>query len=143
MGAITTIVLNDAAATPVAHTFSPARQGLQGPNISVADFEDRASNGGIPVGYYRISTSFSRPNKDRKSFRIGITMSVPVMETLSNNSAGIIPAPTVAYQPLAILDVVLPERSSVQVRKDLRKMFYELLNDPQVKKMIEDLDYPY
>jgi hypothetical protein len=143
LGAIANIVLNDAAATPVAHTFNPARQGLVA-NSQVAEFEDRVVNGGIPVGFYRFSIDFSRPMKQRKSYRVKLKLETPVLETVSNSTvSGIAPAPTVSYTPLVQIDVVIPERSSLQIRKDLRKMIYEALNNTQVVNAIENLDAPY
>jgi hypothetical protein len=142
MAQIANIVLNDAAGTPVAHTFSPARQGFFS-GQDVAEYEDRAANTGIPVGFYKLSLSVSRPNRDRKSYRINVKLSTPVMETISNSTAtGILPAPTVAYTPLIQMDVVIPDRTSLQARKDLRKMFYEALNATAVKAAIEDLEFP-
>lgn len=143
MSAITNIVLNDAAATPVAHTFNPARQGLLG-NSQLAEFEDRVANAGIPVGFYRISLDFNRPTKQRKTYRIGLKLMTPVLEVTSNNTvSGIAPAPTVSYTPMFQCDFVVPERATLQNRKDLRKLVHGLLNDPQVIAAVENLDAPY
>lgn len=144
MGAIASIVLTDAAATPVAFTFTPSKQGLLGPSLSVAEFEARAANNGIPVGSYKVAMNFARPTKDRKTFRIGMKLELPVLEVTSNSTvSGIQPAPTISYKPIAELNWVLPERSSLQVRKDLRKMFATLLADTQVVNAVENLDFPY
>lgn len=143
MAAISTIVLNDAAATPVAHTFKPARQGLIG-NNSIADFEDRDANTGVPVGFYRVSTEFSRPSNDRKSYRVKLKLSTPVLEVTSNSTvSGIAPAPTVSYTPLCQIEFVVPERSTLQVRKNLRMFAYQLLNDNTIINLVEGLDTPY
>lgn len=143
IAAIANIVLNDAAATPVAHTFSPSRQGFFN-GLDIAEYEDRAANSGIPVGFYKISLSVSRPNRDRKSYRIGLKLSTPVMEVVSNSTVtGIAPAPTVAYTPLAQIDWVIPDRASFQSRKDLRKLVYEALNSPAVVNALENLDFPH
>lgn len=143
MGAIANIVVNDAASTPVAHTFNPSLQGLQGRD-SVAEFEDRTVNTGIAVGFYKVHLTLSRPTAQRKTYRVGLKLSTPVLETVSNSTvSGIAPAPTVSYTPLIQLDAVIPERSSLQSRKDIRKMFYELLNNAQVIAAIENLDAPY
>jgi hypothetical protein len=113
-------------------------------SMSIAEFEARAANAGIPVGYYKISMNLQRPTKDRKTYRVGMKLELPVMEVVSNSTvSGIEPAPTVAYKPLAELSWVLPERSSLQSRKDLRKMFYNLLNNAQVVAAVENLDFPY
>jgi hypothetical protein len=142
LSAIANIVLNDAAATPVAHTFNPSRQGLVG-GSQVAEYEDRVVNAGIPVGFFRLNLDFSRPQPQRRSYRIKLKLETPVLENTSNSTVtGIAPAPTVSYVPLAQVDVVIPERASLQVRKDLRKMLYEALNNAQVVSAIENLDPP-
>lgn len=143
MGAITNISLADAQATPVTHVFNPSKQGLQG-SVSVADWEDRAVNNGVPVGFYKISTTFQRPNKDRKSYKIGMKISIPQLENVTNSTvSGIAPAPTVSYTPLFEGSFVLPERASLQSRKDLRKMVANLFADPQIANMVEQLDAVY
>lgn len=143
MAAIENIILNDAEATPVVHTFNPARQGLVG-NSMVAEFEDRAANTGVPVGFNKVHMDFSRPSKDRKSYRISLKLSTPILETVSNSTiSGIAPAPTISYTPMVDCTIVIPDRASLQNRKNLRKMFYELLNNSQVVAAIEQLDSPY
>lgn len=142
MSAITDVVLNDAATTPVAHTFYADQQGLvNGQQIAV--YVDRAANAGTPVGFYKLEMAMSRPNGQRKTYRLAMKLSTPVLEVVSNSTvSGIAPAPTVAYVPLVQCDWVIPERASTQARKDLRKMFYEALNHAQVKQAIEDLNFP-
>lgn len=143
MTAISTIVLNDAQATPAVHNFVPARQGLAGAYGQIAEFEDRSANGGIPVGFNRVSLDFSRPQPQRKSYRLKMKLELPVLEVTSNSTVtGIAPAPTVAYRLIGTLDVVIPERASLQSRKDLRKYLKDLLIENQVLQTIENLDFP-
>lgn len=143
MPAISPIVINDAAATPLSHIFSVAKQGLQGFD-SVAEFEDRVVNSGIPVGFYKVSMNFSRPNKARKTYRVTLKLSTPKLETLSNSTvSGIMPAPTVSYTPMVEITFVVPERSALQDRKDLRTLTANLLASSQVVAAIEQLDMVY
>lgn len=143
MGAIANVVLNDAAATPVAHTFNPSRQGLVN-GSQIAEFEDRTVNAGVAVGFYRLSMDFSRPSAQRRSYRIKLKLETPQLENVTNSTvSGIAPAPTISYVPIAQADVVIPERATLQARKDLRKMFYEMFNNAQVVAAIENLDAPY
>lgn len=142
MSAISNVVLNDAATTPLAHTFQPDQQGFRD-NQQVAIYVDRAANAGTPVGFYKLEMAMSRPTANRKTYRLAVKLSTPVLETVSNSTvSGIAPAPTVAYTPLIQTEVVIPERASQQSRKDLRKMFYEALNHSQVVNAIENLDFP-
>lgn len=142
MGAIANIILADAAVTPINHTFQPKRVGDGGGNSSVAEWEDRV--GGIYDGFFKVKTDMSYPTTSRDTVRVRIRMSTPVMEVVTNASTtGIAPAPTVSYVPMVDCTFVLPKRSSLQVRKDLRKMFAALLADTQVIAMVEQLESPY
>ncbi len=144
MAAIANITLNDAAGTPVLHTFNPFAVGYTAPGVLTAIFEDRVVNSGIPVGFYKIDMSMSKPSAKRPTYRIGLKLSVPQLENVTNSTvSGIAPAPTVAYNPIYDLNVVIPERASGQVRLDQRKMFYELLNNTQVRALLEGLEPPF
>lgn len=136
----TNIVLADAQATPVNHTFVPV-----GKIGDVFWFEDQSVSNAI--GYWKISVQGTRPaaptsgssSKDR-TFRVKLGLHEPVLETLSNSTvSGILPAPTVSYIPRSFHEFVMPERASLQNRKDLRKMAASLLTDTQVISVVETL----
>lgn len=142
MTAIANVVLNDAEATPVARTFKPGKQGIVGQD-QLVEYEDRDANSGVPVGFGKLELVFSRPIKVRKTYHIGLKLSTPVMENITNSTVtGIEPAPTVAYVPLFQGKFVIPERATAQVRKNLRKLTYEMFNHAQIKSAVEDLDPP-
>lgn len=136
----TNIVLADAQATPVNHTFVPVGR--------IGDlfwFEDQSQANAI--GFWKISIQSTRPpgavtgssSKDR-TFRVKLGLHEPVLETLSNSTiSGILPAPTVSYIPRGFVEFVLPERASLQNRKDIRKMLGLLCSDTQVIAAVENL----
>jgi len=133
------IVLADALATPVNHTFIPEAVDANG----VFWFVDQSQSN--PVGYWRISIELKRPpaikpgvsSKDR-NYRIRIMLHEPVLETISNSTvSGILPAPVVAFVPKVDMEFVMSERTPLQNRKDLRKMAAALLNDTQVINAVE------
>jgi len=143
--AASNIVLADALATPVNHTFVPL-----GPDASgVFWFEDQSQ--ASPIGYWRISYQLKRPSVGQsgqssasRTYRAVIGLHEPILETVSNNTvSGIAPAPTVSYVPRSFAEFVMPERSSLQNRKDLRKMTYNLLNEAQLVSLVESLVTPY
>lgn len=141
MANIANIVLNDAQATPVAHTFAPASV-----EAGRAVLEDRAS--GVYIGYNKLTLTLSRPTGQPKSATrnlvLGVKMETPKMETVSSSTvAGIAPAPTVSYRPFAELKVTVPERSVLQDRKDLQKFMREVLANPFVTDMFEKFELPY
>jgi hypothetical protein len=143
--AASNIVLADAQATPVNHTFVPI-----GPDANrVFWFEDQSQ--ATPNGFWRISVSLKRPppatagaSSAGRTFRALIQLHEPVLETLGTNTvSGIPPAPTVAYVPRCICEYVLPERAVLQNRKDLRKMMASLLAETQMTALVESLSMPY
>lgn len=142
MAAIATIILADALPTPVTHSFQPKRVGDGGGNSSSAEWEDRVT--GVYDGFSRIKTDISFPTASRDTIRARIRFSIPVMDVITNSAAtGIAPAPSVAYQPMVDCTFVLPKQSSLAVRKDLRKMFAQLLADPAIVAMLEQIESPY
>lgn len=137
MSAVGNVVLNDAAGTPLAHTFSPGKQGLVG-STTVQEYENRASNSGVPEGFEKLVLEFGRPVADRKSYKVRVKLTTPILETPAGSTV-----PVLAHTELFDGVFTLPTRASLQNRKDLRKMVYEALNATVVKQAIEDLDPPY
>lgn len=141
MSAIGNIVLNDAQATPVAHTFAPAKT-----QADMALLEDRSA--GLYIGFNKLMFSLSRPQGASKSsnrnLRLQIRVETPKMEVVSNNTvSGIAPAPTVSYRPVAVLEMTFPDRCSLQDRKDLQKYVLQLLSNSFVTDAVEKYELPY
>lgn len=138
------IVLADAQATPVDHTFIPIGLDKDG----TFWFVDQAQSNA--VGYWRIGIKVKAPAPARvgessngRTYRVNVTLSEPILETAGDSSAsGIIPAPTVAYIPRTVIEYILPERTTLLDRKNIRKMSYLLLNDAQVINFVENLVFP-
>lgn len=141
MSAISNIVLNDGQGTPVAHTFAPAKT-----SADHALLEDRAV--GIYVGYNKLTLTLTRPsgpsNVASRNLKLSILIETPKLEVVSNSTvSGIPPAPTVSYRPKAELIVTLPERCSLQDRKDLQAYMKNLLNNAFVTDAFEKFELPY
>jgi hypothetical protein len=143
--AASNIVLADAQGTPVNHTFVPMGPDKNG----LFWFED--SSQASPIGYWRVSFELKRPpiavagqNSKDRTYRVKVALHEPVLETLSNSTvSGIQPAPTIAYASRGFVEYVFPERTSLQNRKDLRKMLYNLLNETQCVALAETLVTPF
>lgn len=130
------IVLADAQATPVNHTFIPIGPQKDG----FFAFEDQS--GANPVGYNHIEvrcrrSGVSNGNAGQRSWRVELRIKTPKLETLSTNDAGLVPPPRVAYVPAAELSFVVSERSALIDRQDLRKYAANLLGNAQIVSMIE------
>lgn len=141
MAAAANIVLADAQATPVNHTFIPLGPDANG----VWWFEDQSA--AAPIGYNRISVQLSRPlgakqgdNSSTRVARMKVGIHTPKLETVSNNTvSGIAPAPTLSYIPRCNIEFILPERASLQDRKDIRKFAALVLGDANVLNAVESL----
>lgn len=143
MATATAIVLADALATPVNHTFTPIGKDDKG----IYWFVDQSVSSAI--GFWKVSVDISQPgpaqpgeSSARRVNRVRIGLHEPVLETVSNNTvSGIAPAPTVSYIPRSFHEYVMPERASLLDRKNLRKMSANLLADNNVINVVENLQY--
>lgn len=141
MSAIANIVINDGQATPVAHTFAPAKT-----QADYALLEDRSA--GIYIGYNKLTFSLERPNGQSKAanrnLRLSIKIDTPKLENVTNSTiSGIAPAPTISYRPVAELTVTLPERCSLQDRKDLQAFVKNVMSNSFVTDAFEKYELPY
>lgn len=137
MTAFAAVTINDGAATPVAHTFSPV-------NIvaDVAKFADRS--GGISVGYPTLTVSLTAPSKTSRLYKARCKVVMPVLETISNSTmSGIAPAPTKAYDLTADMTFFMPERSTLQNRKDILAYAKNLLAHAMVTALVQDNENIY
>lgn len=139
--ALTSIVLADAQATPVNHTFTP-----QGPDANGVEYLTDYSQSNA-IGYWKISIQTIAPSQPKagesssnRTYRVKVGLHEPVLETLSNSTiSGILPAPTIAYVLRSYVEYVLPERSSLQQRKDQWKMTHLLAANSQIQGFVENL----
>ncbi len=138
MGQAVAIVLPDAQATPVNHTFTPVGSQKDG----YFYFEDQSASS--PIGFNRIGirnrrvTQGNARNASESTTRIDIVIKTPKLETLGTNSAGFTPPPTVAFVPMLDVSFAISDRSAALDRKDLRKYLTGLLANSQIVSLIED-----
>ena len=138
MPAIAAISLNDGRATPVAHSFAPVNIDATG----VAKLADRSS--GIALGFPVLSLSLRNPTQGNRNYKLVARVVVPTLEVTSPSTAtGIQPAPTKAYDVLANLEFVIPERAALQERKDIQAYIKNLLSHATFTSMIENLETIY
>lgn len=136
MSAIASITINDGQAVPVAHTFNPVQ-------TEPATFHENGSSSIPVVGESAVAISLKRGNGDAVN-RAKITLRIPVLETTSGGTyAGYEAPPKVAYYMQANVELLLPNRSTPDQRKDLRVMVSNLLQDLMVSSTVDSLEKPY
>lgn len=138
------IVLADAQATPVNHTFKPIGLDKDG----TFWYEDQSVGGTNPpaIGYWRVGIQVKNPpyagpgeNSANRKRRIIFKLLEPVLETLSNSTvSGIVPAPTVSYIPWSDCEFPIPERATYLDRANLLKMMGLLLQTAVAAAVVVD-----
>jgi hypothetical protein len=137
MASNASIVIQDGESSPVTRTFAPD-------NIEsgVATYKDRSS--GIPVGYGTLTVSRPKTPQDlvNGSYKAVVQLTLPKLETISGSEeSGFTPAPRVAYNCIARVEVWLPVRSTTQDRENLRVLLIDALADAIIVDVIEDLEF--
>lgn len=137
MAQATSIILADALATPVNHTFTPVGPQKDG----FFAFEDQSASS--PVGYNRIEVrgrrtgNTSSGDAGSRSYRIELRVKTPKLETIATSDSGFTPPPRVAYVPAVEVSFVISDRGTLQDRKDIRKYISGLLANSQIVDLIE------
>lgn len=138
-----TITINDGASTPVAHTFSPLGKDADGVFWWEQTTPAPTNKLGAKKIGYKQTRELSMKNQLTASSRASYTLWVPTLETLANNSAGIVPPATVAYREIARIEFTLAERSLQQERKDTRVLISNLLAHAMAVSNVDTLEPTY
>lgn len=123
----------DGQPTPVAHVFSPeSNSGLE------ANYAERTS--GISLGYPKLKLNMQLAEKNKPLNKVRVRFSVPKLETISGSTtAGLTPAPRLAYVATFDGTFIFHERATKQERKDLRVLLANILANASVVEVIDDL----
>ena len=133
MAAIANLVLADGQATPVNKTFTPMDCTSE-----LATWTDRSS--GIAIGMPNVTMSVIT---GKESVRVLGKVSLPILETISGSDGGYTPSPKVAYTVMAKAELVLPNRSTLQNRKDVQAFLKNFITNAVVTKAVEEFERPF
>lgn len=136
MAAQAAVVLTDAAGTPVNRSFGPI--GVD--KTQVAWW--RYLSDGTVAGYQFLTQFVRKPVPQSDAYKVTYKLSIPVLETVSTTgtASGYTAGPKVAYTLIANVEFVLPSRSSLQERKDIRAMTYDLLQESVLTDSVWNLE---
>lgn len=111
---LSSVHITTSATIGVDKTFDP--EGFQIPGV--ARWVDRSS--GISIGFPAITLSLRRPTKLSRVYKVTAKLILPTMDITSPSTAtGIQPQPSKAYDNTAVLEFMLPERSTLVERQAL------------------------
>lgn len=138
------IVINDGAATPVAHTFTPIGKDQE---TGVFWFEQTTPSATAlaakRIGYKQTRVLGDKSRQATGSSKVSFTLHVPTLETTGTADNGIPPPPTLAYRELARVEFELPERGLKQERKDTRVLLINLMAHATTILNVDDLQPTY
>jgi len=133
MPAIGNIVLADGQTTPVNRTFEPLTAQM---GETPAEFWEKSA--GALVGYRTLKVLFRR-SKTGGANKVIMRISSPTLETVSGSSSnGYTPAATKAYATDCDIVFTLPDRCTLQDRKDILAFAKSLLANSTVASVIQD-----
>lgn len=129
MSAIANVVLNDALATPVAHTFGPVTT-----DGSLAKWADRSP--GIPSGFRILSLEVVPPSGNRTTHKSTVGLYNPTVATVNGVDT------VVRYSSFKLEFNIHPD-ATLQERKDLIKYAREALANAIINASVESLEPAY
>lgn len=130
------IVVNDGAATPVAHTFHPTQ-------VAGATAKWRENQASLPLAGQGTLELHIRETKNGV-MQVHLSIATPALEQITgNNGAGYTAAPKVAYTPLGGLTFNFDKRTTTQQRKDLRILMKNALDNAIVIDAVDNLNPAY
>lgn len=140
------IVIADAQGTPVNHTFIPAGIDPAKPGRFV--WQDTSFTNAL--GYWKIRAFLQQPapatsgvSSANRVYRVIIELLEPILANITNSTVtGVEPAPTLAYVVRSSTEYALPEAGNAQNRKDISKMMPLVLQNTQIRQIVEDLIFP-
>jgi len=138
MAARASVTLTDAAATPVNHVYAPVASAGD-----VLAYQDRTVTS-VALGQNKLTLLQKVPTKQSRNYKFSWKLQCPTLEQTSpSTSTGIQPAPTLAYNNLATIELIFNERSTLQERKDILSMIRDLVDEAIVTNQAQDLEITY
>jgi hypothetical protein len=137
MSAVANIVVNDGAATPVAHTFSPSRQ-----SGDLFAWTDRSA--GVVSGFNQLSvlTRYAAPSNAGQ--RVTVKLLMPTLAVTSAASgSGVQPNPTAAYTGTFTAEWLIPNAADQNARNNYAAFAANLLANTFIQGMVKNLDAPF
>lgn len=131
MASISTISVNDAAATPVAHVFNPSK--IDG---NSAYYLEQSGASALEAWPMVMTHTPPLAGQTGRIYRDTVKLAIPIVVTETINGVS---SPKVIGTMRFTGEFVIPEVATLQNRKDLRKLSVGLLDSAAFKSNVEDL----
>ncbi len=129
MPALASLVINDGAATPVAHTFAPVTT-----DGSLAKWADRSPS--IASGFRTLSQEVLAPSGNRTAWKVSFGFYFPTVATVNSVDQ------VVRFQSGSLVLNFSPD-STVQERDDSLSYVINMLSHANVRASVENLEPHY
>jgi hypothetical protein len=100
------------------------------------------TSAGIGIGMGVVTLSYDQANTGNGAYRVEARVTIPVMETISGSDGGYTPQPKVAFNLFAKVEFVVPNRASLQNRKDILAYAKNLLAATVMSDTVVDFNPP-
>jgi hypothetical protein len=137
------IVINDGAATPVLHTFTPMGKDKNGVLWFIQVAPAPLNRLGAKRIGYKVDTDPTLSKQLVSVTKSQYSFMYPLLEVLGNAASGLTPPATVAYTLMARLAVERPDRALTQEAKDLRAIAINFLTSSMATSNIDDNNPTY
>lgn len=127
---ISTIVVPDAAATPVNHTFNKVKI-----NGDTAYFVEQSATSALGYWTYTLTQRAPLAGQTEKLYRTKASLAIPVVSSETING---IARPRLEYTLRSNVEHIVPAEATLQNRKDSRKIFVGLQNDTSFVSSMEN-----
>ncbi len=131
------IVLTDGESTPVNHTFVP-KGVLKDPSTGKVVATWKKPSAVNSEGDYVLKQHFVEGSGADGITKHTYVLSLPVLETVGTNDAGVTPPARKAYECIAVLEFRCSNRSTAQQRKNTVKMIADLAAEAVTLNEVEN-----
>ena len=143
MPAVSNVVINDGATTPVATTFSSIGQDAKG----VWWYEQTSPAPSVKLGArkmgVRIQRALAATATASDTTKIVFTLMSPTLSVSGNAATGYVAVPRIEYKCDARLELNLPERSATAERTDMRALVRNFLGHALAVDLVDNLSPLY
>jgi hypothetical protein len=100
----------------------------------------KETTSGVAVGMPTATLSLSM---NTNTVKVVVKLVKPTLETISGDASGYVAVPKIAYETVAKLELLLPARSTLQDRKDVKALLISMINNAVVTSAVEAYQRPY